>query len=132
MGAASGFAGAFFNPFTVGIAQGIAGLPLYSGLIYRLLIWAVGTAIAIAIVMRYASRLLKNPKISPTYEEDSEQRRSLDLETPSKEKVKLTGAHKRVLYLFLAGMLALVFGIFISGTSTKLPGFFWHWASSQV
>jgi hypothetical protein len=25
--AASGFAGAFFNPFTVGIAQGIAGLP---------------------------------------------------------------------------------------------------------
>ncbi|MGB3863719.1 MAG: hypothetical protein WA915_16695, partial [Candidatus Aminicenantaceae bacterium] len=27
LGAAAGFAGAFFNPFTVGIAQGIAGLP---------------------------------------------------------------------------------------------------------
>jgi uncharacterized ion transporter superfamily protein YfcC len=30
LGAAAGFSAAFFNPFTVGIAQGLAGLPLYS------------------------------------------------------------------------------------------------------
>ena len=57
VGAAAGFAGAFFNPFTVGIAQGIAGLPMYSGLGYRLIVWACGTAIAIAVVMRYAARV---------------------------------------------------------------------------
>ncbi len=35
LGAAAGFAAAFFNPFTVGVAQGLVGLPLYSGLGYR-------------------------------------------------------------------------------------------------
>ena len=34
--AALGFAGAILNPFTIGIAQGIAGLPLFSGIEYRI------------------------------------------------------------------------------------------------
>ncbi|MDH5386461.1 MAG: YfcC family protein, partial [Candidatus Aminicenantes bacterium] len=111
VGAAAGFAGAFFNPFTVGIAQGIAGLPLYSGMGYRIIIWAAGTAMAVFIVMRYASRVLKDPKISLTYEEDLERKRNLDLNTAGQEEVKLSGAHKRVLVLFLLGMALLVFGI---------------------
>lgn len=111
VGAAAGFAGAFFNPFTVGIAQGIAGLPLYSGMGYRIIIWALGTAIAVFIVMRYASRVLKNPKVSPTYKEDQERKKSLDLDIANKEEIKLTGIHKRVLILFLLGMALLVFGI---------------------
>jgi uncharacterized ion transporter superfamily protein YfcC len=111
VGAAAGFAGAFFNPFTVGIAQGIAGLPIYSGLGYRLIVWAAGTAIAIAVVMRYASRILRDPKLSPTYEEDIERRKSLSLDLPESEAIRLTPAHKRVLLVFLAGMGLLVFGI---------------------
>jgi uncharacterized ion transporter superfamily protein YfcC len=111
VGAAAGFAGAFFNPFTVGIAQGIADIPLYSGLGYRLIIWVIGTAIAIFIVMRYASRLLKNPKISLTYEEDQEKRKNLDLDSSSREKIDLLVRHKLVLYFLLGGMILLVFGI---------------------
>ncbi len=111
VGAASGFAGAFFNPFTVGIAQGIAGLPLYSGVGYRLIIWATGTAIAIIVVMHYASRILKNPRLSPTYDEDLKRRDNLKLLNDSSDKVVITRAHKSVLYLFLAGMLLLVIGI---------------------
>jgi len=111
LGAASGFAGAFFNPFTVGIAQGIAGLPLYSGLGYRLIVWAGGTAIAIAVVMRYAARVRKDPKISPTYEEDAEKRAKLQVGGLSIEKLRLTAAHKRVLAVFALGFGAMVFGI---------------------
>jgi len=111
VGAASGFAGAFFNPFTVGIAQGIAGLPIYSGLGYRLVIWALGTAIAIGVVVRYAARVQKNPRISPTYEDDLERRTKLRLNLSPTELVELTPAHKRVLYVFLTGMAVLVFGI---------------------
>mgnify|MGYP001027958782 CR=1 FL=1 len=111
VGAASGFAGAFFNPFTVGIAQGIAGLPLYSGIGYRLVIWAVGTAIAIAVVMSYASRVLKNPRISPTYEEDLEKRKNLEINTAGQEEVRILSSHRLVLILFLLGMILLVFGI---------------------
>ena len=46
-----GFAGAMLNPFTIGIAQGIAGLPLFSGLEYRLFCWVVLTLIGIAFVL---------------------------------------------------------------------------------
>jgi uncharacterized ion transporter superfamily protein YfcC len=111
VGAAAGFAGAFFNPFTVGIAQGIAGLPLYSGLGYRLVVWAGGTAIAIAVVMRYAARVRKDPKISPTYEDDLEKRRKLNVDKPVVEKVAVSGAHKRVLFVFVAGFAVMIFGI---------------------
>ncbi|HSA96073.1 MAG TPA: YfcC family protein, partial [Acidobacteriota bacterium] len=111
LGAAAGFAGAFFNPFTVGIAQGIAGLPMYSGLGFRLIVWAGGTAIAIAVVMRYAARIHKNPALSPTYDEDQEKRRRLSVDKPVLERVPLTGAHKRVLVVFAAGFAAMVFGI---------------------
>ncbi len=111
VGAAAGFAGAFFNPFTVGIAQGIAGLPVYSGMGYRIIIWAAGTIIAIAVVMRYAAKVHKNPRLSPVYEDDLVRREKLRLGLPPEEKVELTGPHKRVLCVFLAGMALLVFGI---------------------
>ena len=111
VGAAAGFAGAFFNPFTVGIAQGIAGLPLYSGLGYRLFVWAGGTAIAIAVVMRYAARVRRDPKISPTYGEDMEKRAKLQVGGQVVEKLRLTAAHKRVLAVFALGFGVMVFGI---------------------
>lgn len=57
VGAGAGFAGAFLNPFTVGVAQGIAGLPLFSGLAFRLVVWATTTSIAIVYVVRYARRV---------------------------------------------------------------------------
>jgi uncharacterized ion transporter superfamily protein YfcC len=111
VGAASGFAGAFFNPFTVGIAQGIAGLPIYSGLGYRLIVWALGTAIAIFFVVRYAERVRREPRKSPTFEDDLERRKKLQINLSPTEMVQLTPAHRRVLMLFLAGMALLVFGI---------------------
>jgi uncharacterized ion transporter superfamily protein YfcC len=111
VGAAAGFAGAFFNPFTVGIAQGIAGLPLYSGLVYRLVVWAVGTAIAIVVVMRYAARVRRDPRRSPVFEEDLELRKTLDLDLAGSNRTLVTGIHKAVLVLFLVCMAVLVVGI---------------------
>lgn len=111
LGAAAGFAGAFFNPFTVGIAQGIAGLPLYSGIGLRLALWAVGTAVAIGFVVRHAERVRKDPRRSPSFAEDEALRRTLDLDRIGSEKVEVKGTHKVVLFLFLAAMALLVFGI---------------------
>jgi uncharacterized ion transporter superfamily protein YfcC len=66
-----GFAGAMLNPFTIGIAQGIAGLPLFSGLEYRFFCWIIINIIGIGFVLWYAHRIRKNPKRSPVYEVDS-------------------------------------------------------------
>ncbi len=111
LGAAAGFAGAFFNPFTVGIAQGIAGLPLYSGLGFRLIVWAGGTAIVIAVVMRYAARIRTNPTLSLTYDEDVEKRAKLKVGGAGLERLPLTASHVRVLIVFALGFGVMVFGI---------------------
>lgn len=65
-----GFAGAILNPFTIGIAQGIAELPLFSGLEYRLICWFVINIIGISFVLQYANKIKKDPRRSPVYEED--------------------------------------------------------------
>ena len=69
-----GFAGAMLNPFTVGIAQGMAELPLFSGLEYRVLCWIVLMAVAIAFTLWYANRIRKPVEVTaePEAEDESE------------------------------------------------------------
>lgn len=66
-----GFMGATMNPYTVGIAQNIAGLELYSGTWYRTVCFVVFQTIAIIYVLRYAKKIEKNPKLSVVYGEKS-------------------------------------------------------------
>lgn len=66
-----GFAGAVLNPFTIGIAQGLAELPLFSGFEYRLFCWLVINAIGFTYILWYARKVKKNPMASPVYEEDA-------------------------------------------------------------
>jgi uncharacterized ion transporter superfamily protein YfcC len=70
VGAGLGFAGALLNPFTIGIAQGLSSLPLFSGIEYRLLVWLVINVIGISWVLRYAARIRRNPEHSPVYTSD--------------------------------------------------------------
>ena len=51
-----GFAGAMLNPFTIGIAQDMSGLPLFSGIEYRTVCWAVLMLITILFVLYKAKR----------------------------------------------------------------------------
>jgi uncharacterized ion transporter superfamily protein YfcC len=68
--AALGFAGAFLNPFTVGIAQGLSNLPLFSGIEYRIFMWLVISVAGFIFILRYAAKVYKNPEKSPVYEDD--------------------------------------------------------------
>lgn len=62
-----GFASATVNPFTIGVAQSIAELPMFSGLGYRLVIWAVMTIFLIVYVLWYGARIKKDPSKSIMY-----------------------------------------------------------------
>ncbi|MBW8333671.1 MAG: AbgT family transporter [Prolixibacteraceae bacterium] len=66
-----GFAGAILNPFTIGIAQGLAGIPLFSGIEYRLFCWVAINVAGIGFVLWYMAKIRRNPKLSPVYEEDA-------------------------------------------------------------
>lgn len=54
-----GFSSAFLNPFTVGIAQGMADLPLFSGMGYRIFCWAILTVLLTIFVVVYAHKTQK-------------------------------------------------------------------------
>ena len=54
-----GFAGAMLNPFTIGIAQDMAGLPLFSGIEYRVVCWLILMTIAVAFVLWQAGKVKK-------------------------------------------------------------------------
>ena len=56
-----GFSSAFLNPFTVGIAQGMADLPLFSGMGYRLFCWGILTTLMVVFVIFYAHKVRKQP-----------------------------------------------------------------------
>jgi len=110
VGAGAGFAGAFLNPFTIGIAQDVAGLPLFSGLAYRLVVWFITTSTAITFVMIHTRRIKKNPTKSVTYQKDLEKKKDIDL-SAIHEFSGLSRRHKLVLSVFLAGILTLIFGV---------------------
>jgi len=118
IGAASGFAGAFSNPFTIGIAQGISEIPIFSGWEYRIMVWLVVAAVAITYVMMYARKIEKNPKKSIVYEID----RGRDFTTgQSEEDLHFTARRKIVLLIFLAAMVMLIAGVNI-----------WDWYINEI
>ncbi|MCK9447996.1 MAG: AbgT family transporter [Bacteroidales bacterium] len=78
-----GFAAAVLNPFTIGIAQGLADIPLFSGIEYRIFCWVVINAVGFFFILRYASRVKKNPNASPMFELDEYWRKREELQQQS-------------------------------------------------
>ncbi len=111
LGSAAGFAGAFLNPFTVGVAQGIAAVPLFSGVGFRIGLWLAVTTVVIAFVMAHAARVRRDPARSPTFEIDQAKRHDgLHLDAEG-ETPPLSGRQQAVLGVFFLGIAGLVFGV---------------------
>ncbi|MCX7954496.1 MAG: AbgT family transporter [Bacteroidales bacterium] len=111
-----GFASAFLNPFTVGIAQGLSGLPLFSGIGYRIFCWIVITTIALFFVLFYMAKIKKNNSCSLMHEIDK------DWDTHISE-VKSEDANNRKKsswFVFILLLLALFVSSFIYVDKGKL------------
>ncbi|MBI5210695.1 MAG: YfcC family protein [Elusimicrobia bacterium] len=123
LAAALGFCGAFLNPFTLGVAQEAAGLPRFSGMGYRLVVWTVMVGTGIAYVMAYAARVKRDPKSSGAYESDEAIRRGLQADDPAPgaqaQGSDLTARHKAVLALLAAGLAVLPVGVVHHGWGVK-------------
>ncbi|MDB5960209.1 MAG: C4-dicarboxylate transporter, partial [Massilia sp.] len=109
VGSQVGFAAAFINPFNVGVAQGIAGIPLFSGMGYRMIVWAIATAVTIAFMMWYAARIKRHPQASPTWALDEEKRK--DGASTDAFITTMTGRHAAVLALFAGSLAVMVVGV---------------------
>lgn len=110
LGAAAGFTGGMFNPFTVGIAHGIAELPIFSGWGFRTIVYLFVLITGILFVMNYAKKVKKDPKRSLVYEEN--QAGQLNFTEGEIENKKLTKRHIIIVGLFAATIAFNVYGIF--------------------
>ncbi len=104
-----GNAASWMSPFSVAIAQGIAGIPVLSAATFRLIMWVVVTALAAGYTMFYAEKIRKNPKSSVVYESDGYFRERL--EKTAGEQVKFTLGHKIILLEMLAVLIWIIYGV---------------------
>lgn len=112
LGAAAGFTSAFMNPFTVGVAQGIAELPLFSGIILRIVIWVCTIVLITAYIFRYANKVKADMKNSYVYDLEMEEKdKAIDLSNVR----NLATKDILVLLIFGIGMGILIFGVFKYG-----------------
>ncbi len=70
-----GFSAAIANPYTLGVSQQLAGLPLFSGMGLRVVIFLVIYAIFVAFLSAYARKIDRDPTASLVHEEDKSERK---------------------------------------------------------
>ena len=74
LSAGFGFAAATLNPFTLGVAQELAGIPAFSGLPFRLAVFVICYLILYFFLRSYGKKVENKPEVSLVYEEDKRQR----------------------------------------------------------
>ena len=107
LGGAIGFSTGTFNPFTTGVAQSLAGLPIFSGLGYRFVCLVVFLIVTNIYIIWYAKKIKANPESSVVYEMEQENKK---IEVSEKQHDKIEGRHYLVLLIVMACFVLLVYG----------------------
>ena len=126
VGASVGFTAAIMNPFTVGVAQGIAELPTFSGMGFRIVLFIVLYIAAVHLCLPIRRKSQKEPLywllLVITYPSKREAT-SFNLD------IKMSSRHKWVLLIFLLNFIVLVFGVIKYGWFlTEIAGLFLFFA----
>ena len=111
---AFGFSAAIANPFTIGVAQRIAGLPAFSGAGYRVLVFLAVYGLLLAFLFLYAKRIERNPQASSAWHDDEKIRGAEPGQDLTDTQVK-----KGPLVWF-AGTLLAVLGVIV--LASVVPG----------
>lgn len=111
LGAGMGYSGATINPFTVGIAQGIAEVAPMSGIGYRFFCHMVMLAVASIFVIRYALKIQADPTKSLVYGETQHN----SMNETDVQNAPFGIREKLVLLVLLAGIVTVVYGCKVYG-----------------
>jgi len=115
-----GFSAALTNPFTIGIAQKIAGLPLFSGVLFRIPIFLVIYGIFMVFLVQYAKTIDRQPEKSLVYDEDKAAKKdikSFSSTGSSKGNPSVIKAGKIFLFFLLVILLLMMSGPVIPAIS---------------
>ncbi|MGW6695715.1 YfcC family protein [Rhodococcus sp. NPDC054953] len=106
LGALTGAMASTVNPFSIGVASGEAGVSIGDGIVLRVVLWIVLTAMAVAFVLRYARRVQQDPSRSIVgFDTEAEGEHAAPAPEPDQT---LTGVQKSVL-----AITGLTFGLMI-------------------
>ena len=105
IGAGVGYGCAAINPFTVMVAQDIAGVPPTSGWWYRTILLVICVAVGVHHVMRYAAKIRRDPSKSLVADVDYTE----GFEMP--DDVRFTTQRTLILGLLIGAVLLFVYGV---------------------
>lgn len=123
---AVGFAASFTNPFSVIIASNTAGINWIDGLYERLLFFVVATGLYAWYVLRYATKIKRDPAQSIVYKTDGIVKSPFDMGLESDAASVTLGLKTTILLLiFLATFTTMIIGIvYFNWWTTEMSALF--------
>ncbi|KAF0106781.1 MAG: hypothetical protein FD146_2373 [Anaerolineaceae bacterium] len=120
-----GFSTAVFNYFTIGTAQRLAGLPLFSGWGPRIVLFVIVYAILATFLVRYAKKVERKPETSPVYKEDQAERAKfgtfeLDAATANNPRMKTAAIFMGVFFVLILAS-SMIFSLVESLSDLAMP-----------
>lgn len=112
LGVGLGYSGAVMNPFTVGMAQDIAGIPQMSGIGFRIICHVVMIIVASILLIRYALKVQADPTKSYVYGDDFSH---MEMEPQGIEHHSFGIREKAVLAVLALGVVVIVWGVKTKG-----------------
>lgn len=113
-GTVVGFTVGVLNPINTGLAQKLSGIPVFSGISLRIILFIVVLAVTIVFIMRYAKKVQKQPTLSSVYEDDSE-KRELYQHITEHAPTTATTRQKWGIAVIFAFFIILVYGVTTQG-----------------
>ena len=118
LGALVGVMAATVNPFSIGVAANEAGVSIGDGIVLRVLLWVVLTAMAVGWVLRYAGRVRRDPASSLVGRDAAGEgvdgggnEGSPPQAAEGAAQARLTGAQKWVLAITAAAFGLMIFSV---------------------
>ena len=121
LAAGFGFSAATFNPFTLGVAQELAGLPAFSGILFRIVVFAICYFALYVFLYRYAKKIEKCPQMSSVYHEDLKRKQeygniSATVELPNRQYLGKTVKIFTASLIFV--IVYIIVGFFVPALSS--------------
>jgi uncharacterized ion transporter superfamily protein YfcC len=113
LGTQAGYIGATINPFSVLLAQAIAGIHGNPQLWLRAIAWVVFTLLAIVYTMWYAHGVRKNPESSPVF--SSDKKLQLTFASSDEEHPDFSVPDRIILATFIVTLATISWGLLSRG-----------------
>ncbi|MCD8821156.1 YfcC family protein [Staphylococcus gallinarum] len=113
-GTVVGFTVGVLNPINTGLAQKLSGIPVFSGIGLRIILFIVVLAVTIMFIMRYAQKIKNKPTLSSVYHADIE-KRDLYQNITNQEPIEATNRQKWGIAVVLLFFVILVYGVISQG-----------------